>query len=324
MTSSGNPMICKPRDRAWRQLAEQELELLLGCALTPRHRDLVRNELYRFRSGNKGEQDTAYYLDVRFRDTPNWIVLHDLRLTDGSNVVQIDHLLINRVMEFFVLETKRFQGKTLRITEEGEFLLEENEQVRSLPSPIAQNDRHITILKRILQAQQILPKKLFSPVFYNYVLIHPDTRIERPDPQRFSTQNLCKSDLFYQEIDRLLQLNAFTNFFRNVARLHSVVGKDTLQNLGQAILQFHQPGRPDYKKQFGITPEEISSAAPTTKPSPAAQETEGFFCFHCKEPISPEEARFCFRRKERFQGRPYCRKHQQEFSVRHEQVSQKG
>ena len=203
-------------------------------------------------------------------------------------------------------------------------MLEENEQVRSLPSPIAQNDRHITILKRILQAQQILPKKLFSPVFYNYVLIHPDTRIERPDPQRFSTQNLCKSDLFYKEIDRLLKLNAFTNFFHNVVRVHSVVGKDTLQNLGQAILQLHQPGRPDYKKQFGITPEEISSAAPTTKPSPAAQETEGFFCFHCKEPISPEEARFCFRRKERFQGRPYCRKHQQEFSVRHEQVSQKG
>ncbi|MDA8114596.1 MAG: nuclease-related domain-containing protein, partial [Acidithiobacillus sp.] len=139
----------------------------------------MRNELYRFRSGNKGEQDTAYYLDVRFRDTPNWIVLHDLRLTGGTDVVQIDHLLINRVMEFFILETKRFQGKTLRITEEGEFLLEENEQVRSLPSPIAQNDRHITILKRILQAQQVLPKKLFSPVFYNYVLIHPDTRIER-------------------------------------------------------------------------------------------------------------------------------------------------
>ena len=61
-----------------------------------------------------------------FGTPPNWIVLHDLRLTGGTDVVQIDHLLINRVMEFFILETKRFQGKTLRITEEGEFLLEEN------------------------------------------------------------------------------------------------------------------------------------------------------------------------------------------------------
>ena len=186
-------MILKPRDRAWRLLARQELELLLGCQLTAEHKKLVQDEQRKFNSGDKGEQDTAYYLDVRFRETPNWIVLHDLRLVDGEDVAQIDHLLINRLLELFVLETKRFVGKTLRITDNGDFLVEEKGQQRSIASPIAQNDRHITILKRILDVHQILPRKIFPPVFHNYVLIHPDTHIERPDPKKFKTQNNRKN-----------------------------------------------------------------------------------------------------------------------------------
>src|SRR3546814_3580528 len=53
-------------------------------------------ELRNRRAGLKGERDSAYLIDFDYASSPNWAVIHDLRLEHGGRTAQIDHLLINR------------------------------------------------------------------------------------------------------------------------------------------------------------------------------------------------------------------------------------
>src|SRR3546814_954592 len=61
-------------------------------------------------AGQTGERDSAYLIDFDYASSPNWAVIHDLRLEHGSRTAQIDHLLINRWMDVYVLETKHFHA----------------------------------------------------------------------------------------------------------------------------------------------------------------------------------------------------------------------
>ena len=49
-------MILKDWDQSWRTLAEQELELLLDCNLSDKHREQIQKELGMMRSGNHQEK----------------------------------------------------------------------------------------------------------------------------------------------------------------------------------------------------------------------------------------------------------------------------
>jgi hypothetical protein len=46
------------------------------------------------------------------------VVIHDLRIEHRGRVAQIDHLLINRVLDIFVLESKNYYYG-VKISEEG-------------------------------------------------------------------------------------------------------------------------------------------------------------------------------------------------------------
>lgn len=112
-------MILKARDGRDEDI--QELNRLLTLDLSGKQRFLVERELKCLKSGNSGENSSAYYLDFGFKNSKNWVVIHDLRIEHRALVAQIDHLLINRFLEVYVLESKNyFYG--IKITDDGEFL----------------------------------------------------------------------------------------------------------------------------------------------------------------------------------------------------------
>lgn len=321
-------MILKERDTIWHKKA-MELDLLLSCHLTPAHRRSVEQEKRNLQAGESAEAQVAYDLNFRFREYENWVVLHDLRLVDGHDVAQIDHLLIVRTLDFFVLETKNY-ARGVRISPQGEFEAYPKEgDPYPIDSPIAQNDRHILLLQRLLKRHNILPHRigLTQPIFHNYVLISGRGRIDRPSPDSFP--HVIKGDLFHENVVRRFQ-KAFT--FRDaVQRLPQVVSRDTLQSIGQQIAAWHQPAPyPDYRKRFGISEAEIRGTeqassgtgdyqAPETiterKQLKSSEVTTkaAYFCFECNEAIGQDVAFFCFNRKGRFGGRAYCRTHQKLF-----------
>ncbi|MGD0822710.1 MAG: nuclease-related domain-containing protein [Desulfomonilia bacterium] len=113
-------MIIKRIDSKQKQAEVEELSSLLNEDLTPKQRFLIERELKAMRAGTYGEQDSAYYIDFYFGRSKNWAVIHDLRIEHEDKVAQIDHIIINRAFDIYVLESKNY-SYGIKITPEGEF-----------------------------------------------------------------------------------------------------------------------------------------------------------------------------------------------------------
>ena len=92
----------------------------------------ARDELRIRQAGIKGEKDAAYLIDFDYARSANWAVIHDLRVEHDGRTAQIDHVLINRWMDVYVLETKHTWGG-IKITEEGEFLRWSGRSFQGMP-----------------------------------------------------------------------------------------------------------------------------------------------------------------------------------------------
>ncbi|KGQ19771.1 NERD domain protein [Lysobacter dokdonensis DS-58] len=187
------------------------------------------------KAGLKGESESAYLIDFDFASGRNWAVLHDLRLERNGRVAQVDHVLINRMLEVYVLESKHFRDG-LKITDDGEFLRWNGykKTFEGMPSPLAQNDRHISVLRDVM-ADLDLPVRMgltLSPSFVNMVLVAPSARVDRP--KRFDTSRVIKADQLKAFIEKDLDSGA-------LLRLAKVVSSETLEQLARQLAAQHVP-----------------------------------------------------------------------------------
>ncbi|MBT8762541.1 NERD domain-containing protein [Desulfohalobiaceae bacterium Ax17] len=187
-------MIIKERDSRENEI--QELKKLLELPITSKQRFLIERELRALKKGTSGEDDSAYYINFYYGDSKNWAVIHDLRIEYEGKVAQIDHVMIGRMLDIFVIESKNY-SYGVRINDKGEFELLYNNKYHGIASPIEQNKRHIYILKKFLSANNILPKRVgltLKPKFRSLVLISPKAIIERPPENEFDTSMVIKAD----------------------------------------------------------------------------------------------------------------------------------
>ena len=296
-------MLVKEKDSLQPQI--DELKALLDLDLPANKRILVEKELKILRAGAKGEKDSAYYIDFQWRDSKNWAVIHDLRLEHRGQVAQIDHLLISRHLEIFVLESKHYRTG-LKISESGEFSFFFNGGAQAIPSPIEQNKRHILFLERYLKNQAFLPKRLgltIRPEFKSLILVSPESKVIRPPT--FDTSMVIKSDMLRDKIEKESV---------SVLALGRLIGQDTLQNIARSLALQHRPTSVDYRKKFTIQVEGISNNTASAKGTsteripklPQGRKSSFYFCATCKKSISKKVAMFCFQNKGRFSGKAYC------------------
>src|SRR5438552_4093945 len=162
----------------------QDMERRLNEPLTRYRRQRLEKELAMTRAGLKGEKDAAYYIDFHLKDIANWAVIHDLRLDWNGRVAQIDHLLINRLLEFYVVESKSFRTK-VRFANGGWERYNYYNRWEGIPSPSEQNDRHIAALQEVIRDNRLAPKRLgiqIKPTFFNVVVLQPSCSIEGKYP----------------------------------------------------------------------------------------------------------------------------------------------
>lgn len=285
----------------------------------------IEKELKTLRAGERGESDSAYFIDFHYKENKNWAVIHDLRIEYGGNVAQIDHLLINRFLQFYVLETKSY-ASGIKITAQGEFLFWFKNRYLSMESPIEQNRRHVLVLEKLLKGEGLLPKRLgieLPATFKPFVLVSPKSNVIRPPEQEFNTEMVIKSDALFRQIesefDKLGTLSI-------VGSLAKVISAETLYELAQHLITYHKPVEIDYAAKFAIAP--VAECQPTASQSVDMREKaqEGasihqsadtnekvqerspspYFCYKCKRTISSKAAIFCFQHKARFGGKAYC------------------
>lgn len=210
-------------------------------------------ELRLRRAGIRSEAQAAYLIDFDFGSSDNWAVIHDLRLEHGGRVAQIDHVLINRFLDIFVLETKSFSG--IKITEDGEFLRWNSykNNFEGMASPLEQNSRHIQVLKDVVSTLP-LPERLgirLSPAFHSYVLVESTARIDRP--KRFDSSRVIKSDQLRHTIDKKIDNESA---FSTLVKAAKLVAAETIESIAIRLAALHAPAR--------------SAAKPASKPPPVS------------------------------------------------------
>ena len=289
-------------------------------------RKRVEQELRNIFSGIKGEAEAAYELNFTFGNGRNWAVIHDLRLECEGRVAQIDHVLINRFLDIFVFESKRF-AEGIAINDHGEFAAFYNGRAYGVPSPIEQNKKHIEVLSSVFRTGQVkLPRRLgfaIQPTLYGFVLVSKNARITRP------RKKVPELDLILKNDQLASRLDSDDDKKGNAAALQlaKLIGQDTLQEFAREVSAAHKPAKFDWLAKFGLregTPTDnapegakaIEEKAPVQGLSalseiPPADETEpkkaGFYCANCEAGVAYAVAKFCWTQKARFGGKVYCR-----------------
>lgn len=241
-------MLLKSADDKGDQLAV--LENLLARA-PQSHRARIKQELHAMRAGIKGEKEAAYLIDFELKKAKNTVVIHDLRLEIGGRVAQIDHLLIRRDLTVYVLETKNFLSG-VKITEDGEFLRwnDFKKTFEGMASPLAQNERHISVLKDAFD-EIGMPIRLgirLTPTFEPFVLVSLAARIDRP--RKFDSSRVIKADML---LETLLKGIDNESILRTVTSMAKFVSAETVADIGKELIALHRAATFDYAAKFGLS-----------------------------------------------------------------------
>lgn len=292
----------------------------------------LHDELARFKKGIQGEKDSAHYIDNYFKDSENHVILHDLRFVVDDEVAQIDHLIINKMLGIYLLETKNY-ACNLIINERGEFTAEYESGGRfGIASPLEQSLRHERVLCKLLERLDIVGRTQKQPNFYHVVLLDPKAIIERPATKVFDTRNVIKSDQFPSWHKSFIDQIGVGTLFKSALNMRSM---DTIKEWGEKLKRQHRPADllalPDFmlpkKPAQPAAPAPVFSAptppsrpmprpapakAPAASPAitPAEEPTKKLVCAHCAAKISFAEGKFCWNNSKRFGGVAYCREHQ--------------
>jgi hypothetical protein len=248
----GSGMIIKPYEPS------DALARLMELAETePSQSSRLDVEIKKRKAGERAEREVAYLIDFEISKSSNWAVLHDLRIEHDGFSAQIDHVIIDRTLTIYLLETKYF-ASGLKITDDGEFLRWDNwkKNFVGMESPISQGDRHSKVLSRLFSDSDLLPRRLgmkMRPRIQSFVVVSKDARVDRP--KSFDTSMVVKSDQLFDKIQK--SMPSISVALTDLTRLVSV---ETLTSFATELARCDRPIVIDHAAKFGIrtTPEEIA------------------------------------------------------------------
>ena len=237
--------------------------------LSPDQRRWLKDEWLRTQRGMQGERDAAHYIDSHYKDSELHAVIHDLRLVLDGEVAQIDHLIVNRMLHFYLFETKCFNGE-LEINEHGEFsVCYPGERRFGIESPLEQSLRHERVLAKVLDHLGITGRAGTKPSFHHAVLLHPKAIIRRPEGKRFNSDNVIKAD----QIDTWRQryIGQEIGVVRILASTVNLQSRDGLKDMATLLARQHRRtdplALPDFMKPRPVPPPPApSSVVPASAP----------------------------------------------------------
>lgn len=286
----------------------------------------LRDELMRLTKGIEGERDSAYYIDGHFKDSKNHVVVHDLRFVVDDEVAQIDHLVINRVLGIYLVETKNYACNLL-INERGEFTADYGRGQRfGVPSPLEQSKRHARVLVKVLQRLEITGRLNMEPEIHHVVMLHPKAIIQRPPRNTFDTGNIIKADQFPAWHQSFVEGIGGGGLLKSMVNVRS---PETITAWAEKLMRQHRPADllalPEFilpHQKTAVPPSrpntaESRSDASATPGTPPAQNANAkhLICAECGSKISFAEGKYCWNHPELFGGQQYCREHQRRFTV---------
>lgn len=302
-----------------------DLELLKSLAgrpdATEDQRKRIQQEIRNIQAGAKGEAEAAYELGFHYGSSKNWMIIHDLRIECEGRVAQIDHLLINRFLEFWVCESKHF-AEGIAINEHGECSAFYGGKAYGVPSPIEQNRKHIAVLASVFKSGLVKPPTrlgfTIKPTFESVILVSKRARISRPKTKLDGLDAIIKNDQIKSRIDKAIDSDI------NVLNAAKIVSSETIEEFARNLAAIHTPIAIDWHAKFGLSktapvaekkpapgpiqePDVPLSPATEASPTTAAEKRSSkLACAACGTSVTYAVAKFCWFNKARFQGSVYC------------------
>lgn len=283
--------------------------LLARPALPMATRQEIEQEIRSIRAGVVGERDAAYEIEFYFGKSRNYVTIHDLRIDHDGRVAQIDHLIINRVLQIWVCESKHFVDG-VSINAQGEWARSYRGHEYGVPSPIEQNKKHIDVLEGLFKSGAVsLPRRIFTmrPELLSLILVSNNAVIKRPRTKVAGIEAVIKAERLKTGVYDTWDDRIRTMFQR-------LVSTETIERLAQDLVSLHQPKPFDWAAKFrvdlAVAEAGTSPVAPTLSEAAsrgAPSDPSGKPCGRCGGPTSFSEAAFCRYNKPRFGGGLFCR-----------------
>lgn len=219
-------------------------------------------------AGLKAERQMGHYLERAFSKTKDIFVLNDIRIKNGKEVAQIDHLVIHQY-GFIVIESKSVSSK-IRINEHGEWSRIFNNKESGMPSPIQQGKRQIQFLREYLNlhANQLFNdnfiNRVSKPNFDNYkydilIAISDTGIIERRD---IKLNEVFKADKITDKILEIIKQrknDLIKSLFNPLAKVSYSFHIDTEQKIARFLVFKHKPSHIQEKSLSKSIPNTIKS-----------------------------------------------------------------
>lgn len=241
-------MIIKNKDNYQDQI--DYLSDLLERDLPEDKKSLIEREIKSLTSAEKNEDNSTAYLDGFFKSSKDWLLIHDLRLEHEGDSAQIDHVLIGRMMDMYVIDAMSFNSG-VSISEDGEFSYFYQDKLFPLVSPLAQNKNDIALLDKFLLANDLLPKRLgvvLKPNYKNIVLISANAKLIKPTKGVYDCSSVMKGDKFLERF----KLDVAAENLNAMANLAKVISQDSLSLFAEKLALQHKPKTINYIEKFGL------------------------------------------------------------------------
>jgi hypothetical protein len=259
-----------------------------------------------------GEREAAYEIGFHYGDSNKLVVIHDLRIEVEGRVAQIDHLLLDRLLDIWIFESKHF-AEGVGVNEQGEWVTYWNGRPHGIASPVEQNRRHVAVLRGAFDKGLVnVPRRLgakLKPQLHSLVLVSSRARISRPKGRAAAARvdgldTVVKVDQLATTIEKQGEQMSALSTIGSLARL---VSMEALEDIGQQLVALHKPSQVDWAARFGLgqvraVPLEVGSLAATAAASPANNRP----CASCGSSVSPKVAAYCEANAQRFGGLILC------------------
>ena len=313
----------------------KDIEILQGLlnhpAATTDTKKRIEQEIRFMFSGAKGEREAAYEINFHYGASKNWAVIHDLRIEHKDRVAQMDHIIVNRFLDVWVCESKRF-SEGIAINEYGECSAFYGDKPYGIPSPFEQNRKHCAVLKAACDDGAVaLPRRLgftIKPDIKSMVLVSKNARITRPKAKVDGLEEILKVDQVRARIDKAFDSD------NNILLTAKIIGSDTLEDFASRLAALHRPIHVDWHAKFGLPKAPVASKIPVSNPGefaavhsapktpevmheiPAEAASDGekkskLACSGCGTVVAYNVAKFCWFNKAKFGGNVYCMNCQQ-------------
>ncbi|MBJ6725002.1 nuclease-related domain-containing protein [Geomesophilobacter sediminis] len=246
-------MLLKHRDG--RQALIREIDRILTLPLTLEQRVQIERDRESLETLEQQEARIAKALDFHYKDAMNWAIIHDLRLERYDDVAEMDHVVINRFLDVYVLDTKYYHYG-MKVTEEGEFFLWEGKDYRPVDSPLTLNQMNIDVLRQSVGERDLGPRRLDFPVpvkYRNVLIFDPASNLVKPQAAAIDLTAVLKSDEFVPKAEMSTANKAAVDASK-------MVSYDVLREFGEKLVRLHRRRpEPDLLARYGLNPEEHGS-----------------------------------------------------------------